>query len=289
MVSAAARGRAVGSQDAPRAVNIGAVLELLRRDFPDISISKIRYLEDQGLVEPLRTAAGYRKFTPAHVERLRYVLEVQRDHYLPLRVIREHLDALDRGLEPPVVPAASGTTPRLVEIVPDRPDQPDQPDHVGRPDLPDLSEAAVPVASAGQASRVTPSGQNIQDPRPAPGRRFSRAQLLAVTGIDEALLADLQAHSLVSARPSGHFDAEAVAVARVVGALAGFGIEPRHLRAFRAAADREAGLIEQVTSPLRRRGESAGTRAEDVARELSALCAELHSALLQTALERGWH
>lgn len=213
MPSAAAGGRASGPErnrmaDEPRAMSIGAVLELLRQDFPDISISKIRYLEDQGLVEPLRTAAGYRKFTPGHVDRLRYVLGVQRDHYMPLRVIREHLDALDRGHEPPV---------RLVEVVPELP----------------------------------------PDPEPA-HHRFTRQQLLEA---------------------AGQFEADAVAIARAASELAVFGLEPRHLRAFRTAADREAGLIEQVTSSRR--------HSADVAQELTALCVQLHSALLKAALERG--
>jgi len=268
VVGATAAGRASGPDDAPRAVSIGAVLELLRQEFPDISISKIRYLEDQGLVEPLRTAAGYRKFTPAHVERLRYVLAVQRDHYMPLRVIRDHLDALDRGLEVPVRPVVEAdAAPRLVEIVPDP--QPSS----GR------FEASCPEEPLPHHSQRPPS---FSGPL-----RYSRAQLLHAAQIDEGMLADLQSHGLVAARPGGHFDVEAVAVARAAGGLADFGIEPRHLRSFRTAADREAGLIEQVTSPLRRRGEGGGAQAEETARELSGLCAALHAALVRAALERG--
>ena len=256
-MSAAAGGHAAGPSSGSgaqaRAMSIGAVLELLRQDFPDISISKIRYLEDQGLVEPERTAAGYRKFTPGHVDRLRYVLGVQRDHYMPLRVIREHLDAVDQGLEAPVGPYGAGVAqgpyrgaPRLVEAVPDLPEA-------------------------------------HHEPR----RRFSRGQLLVAAEIDAGMLADLESHGLVSARPAGHFDADAVAVARVAGELAAFGLEPRHLRPFRTAADREAGLIEQVTNPLRRRGEGRSAQAEDVAEELTALVVQLHAALLKAALERG--
>ncbi|WP_285624789.1 MerR family transcriptional regulator [Kineosporia sp. NBRC 101677] len=219
----------MGDASGSRAMSIGAVLELLRQDFPDISISKIRYLEDQGLVEPLRTAAGYRKFTPEHVERLRYVLGVQRDHYLPLRVIREHLDALDQG-----APAA----PRLVEVAPE------------------------PPVEAGTR------------------RRFTRGEVLAAAAVDEALLAELESHGLVVARPGGDLDADAAAVARAAAELGAFGLEPRHLRAFRTAADREAGLIEQVT---RGRGQAGGQSAP----ELTALCVQLHSALLKAALERG--
>ncbi len=229
MAGAAAGPRANGAGDETGAMSIGAVLELLRQDFPDISISKIRYLEDQGLVEPLRTAAGYRKFTPGHVDRLRYVLGVQRDHYMPLRVIREHLDALDRGHEPPV---------RLVEVVPELP----------------------------------------PDPEPA-HHRFTRQQLLEAAGIDAGMLAELESHGLIGARSAGQFEADAVAIARAASELAVFGLEPRHLRAFRTAADREAGLIEQVTSSRR--------HSADVAQELTALCVQLHSALLRAALERG--
>jgi DNA-binding transcriptional MerR regulator len=85
-----------GDQRTPR-FTIGEVLTLLRDDFPDVTISKIRYLESEDLVHPQRTASGYRKFSSADVDRLRYVLVAQRDHYLPLKVIKEHLDALDRG------------------------------------------------------------------------------------------------------------------------------------------------------------------------------------------------
>ena len=82
-------------------MGIGETVSTLRPDFPDVSVSKIRFLESEGLVAPLRTPSGYRKYTPAHLERIRYVLTMQRDHYLPLKVIADHLDALDRGLTPP--------------------------------------------------------------------------------------------------------------------------------------------------------------------------------------------
>jgi DNA-binding transcriptional MerR regulator len=226
----------------PSALSIGAVLALLRPDFPDVTISKIRFLEEQGLVEPDRTPSGYRKFTHADIERLRYVLGVQRDHYMPLRVIREHLDALDRGVEPPVTGAGPGA-PRLVP---------------------------EPAGTAG------------------PDPRLSRAQLREAAGVDEELLAALESHGLVAPRPGTRtYDADAVVVARTAGELLAFGIEPRHLRAFRATAEREAGLVEQVVSPLRRqRGPEAG-RAEEAAREVAGLCVRLHAALVKAAVERN--
>jgi DNA-binding transcriptional MerR regulator len=232
--SAAGRRRAE-----PSALSIGAVLALLRPDFPDVTISKIRFLEEQGLVEPDRTPSGYRKFTHADIERLRYVLSIQRDHYMPLRVIREHLDALDRGLEPPVTATAPGA-PRLVA------------DGVG-----DV--------------------------------RLTREQLREAAGVDDGLVAALESHGLVVPRPgTSTYDADAVVVARTAGELATFGIEPRHLRAFRATADREAGLVEQVVSPLRRqRGPEAAGRAEEAAREVAGLCVRLHAALVKAAVERN--
>jgi DNA-binding transcriptional MerR regulator len=223
----------------PSTLSIGAVLALLRPDFPDVTISKIRFLEEQGLVEPERTPSGYRKFSHADIERLRYVLSVQRDHYMPLRVIREHLDALDRGEEPPV----TGTKP-------------------GGPRL---------VGESGLDARLT------------------RRDLCAAAGIDDPLLAELESHGLVLPGPGTRpYDADDVVVARTAGELATFGIEPRHLRAFRAAAEREAGLVEQVVSPLRhQRGPEAAGRAEELSREVAGLCVRLHASLVKAAVERN--
>lgn len=237
-----ARASSHGTDGAP--MNIGAVLALLQQEFPDVSISKIRYLEDQGLVEPERTASGYRKFFAADIDRLRYVLGVQRDAYLPLRVIRDHLEALDAGLEPPV--SRGPRTPRLVE--PDR-----------RPQ---------------QRSGV---------------RRLGRAELLEAARVSDPVLTDLEAHGLVTAR-SGRYDEDAVLIAATARQLGDFGIEPRHLRAFRSAADREAGLVEQVVNPVRRqRDPQAAARAEELTRELTVLCLRLHAVLVKTALDRDSH
>jgi len=214
-----------------------------------VTISKIRFLEEQGLVTPERTAAGYRKFDHHDLERLRYVLTVQRDHYLPLRVIREHLDALDGGLEPPLLPGLGPRSPRLVR---------------------------------------QGEGTAREAEQPAPAEvRLDRRQFLQACGIDEQLLRALESFGLVTSRASG-FDADAVVVARTAGELAAFGVEPRHLRAFRTGADREAGLVEQVVAPLRRqRGAESAARAEETARELAALCVRLHAALVKAAIDRG--
>jgi DNA-binding transcriptional MerR regulator len=224
----------------PGALSIGEVLGRLRPEFADVTISKIRFLEAEGLVEPGRSPSGYRKFTETDVERLRYVLTAQRDHYLPLKVIKEHLAAIDRGLEPP---AAAGARPAPPAAVVSR------------------AEAGLPVAADFDA-----------DPA---GLRLTRDELLAAAGIDPGLLEQLTSYGLLSA---GEYDADALLVARTAGELAGYGVEPRHLRSFRTAAEREVGLIEQVT------GRRDDSRATEVERELAALSVRLHAALVRTAL-----
>lgn len=225
---------------------------MLRADFPDVTISKIRFLEAEGLVEPERTSAGYRKFSHADVQRLRYVLTAQRDHYLPLRVIKEHLDALDRGLEP-ADHTRSG--PRVPQSL------------VSAEGLPG------PEAFAKDRNDV----------------RLSRKELLEAAELDDATLRELEQFQLVSTRAgTNHYDGTALVVAKTVGEMAHFGIEPRHLRAFKAAADREVGLVEQVVTPLvRQRNPEARARAEEAARELASLSVRLHAALVKAGLRPG--
>jgi DNA-binding transcriptional MerR regulator len=229
-------------------LSIGQVLAGLRDDFPDVTISKIRFLEAEGLVEPERAPSGYRRFTPADVERLRYVLAAQRDHYLPLKVIREHLDAIDRGLSP----AAP----------------------LGRPGVPrEVGQVEAPAAAD--------LGRDSADVV------LTRAELLEAAGATEKQLAALEGHGLVTATKSGHYDADALAVARVCVDLAAFGLEPRHLRPFRTAADREIDLVEQVVAPLlRRRDGDAPSRAEETAREVAVLTVALRTALVRVGVRR---
>ncbi|MEU5164058.1 MerR family transcriptional regulator [Streptomyces sp. NPDC020875] len=237
-----------------RLMSIGTVLTQLHDEFPEVTISKIRFLEAEGLVEPRRTPSGYRKFSRSDVERLAQVLRMQRDHYLPLKVIREHLDAVARG-EQPQLPAPG--TPR------------------------DGSEPggaeSVPGAGPGPVAVVEPEGPTAA--------RVGRSELLAAAGVSAEELADWESYGLLVAAADGSYDAGAVTVARLVAELGRFGLEPRHLRAMRAAADREAGLVEQVVAPLRRhRNPQTRARAEATARELAGLSVQLHAALMETSL-----
>ncbi|WP_338041059.1 MerR family transcriptional regulator [Nocardioides solisilvae] len=230
-------------------MNIGQVLDVLRPDFPGITIPKIRFLEDKGLIKPERTPAGYRKFSHDDVERLRYVLRMQRDHYLPLKVIGEHLDAIDRGLEPPPIEAVVPTVPQVA-----------------------LSSDGLPSPeSFARRSDV----------------RLSRRELLKIAEVSEELLGQLEQFGLISARPgTGHYDTDALVIARTARELADFGFEPRHLRAFKTSADREVGLVEQVVAPLKRgRDAAAQARAEEAVSEIAALSVRLHATLVKKGLQ----
>jgi DNA-binding transcriptional MerR regulator len=220
-------------------LSIGEVLSKLRSEFPDVTISKIRFLETEGLLEPARTPSGYRKFTANDLERLRYVLAAQRDQYLPLRVIKENLAALDRGL----APAANGSGPRVASV-----------------------NGEVPAFAADKSLKLT------------------RSELLEAANINEKQLAELESYGLVSIK-GRYYDGDALSVARVVSELSAFGIEGRHLRSFKTAADREISLIEQIIAPLlKQRGSEAVARAGEVQRELASLSVKLHSALLSSGL-----
>ncbi|WP_431913084.1 transcriptional regulator FtsR [Nonomuraea jabiensis] len=202
-------------------MSIGEVLALLQGEFPDVTISKIRFLEGEGLIEPERSPSGYRKFTHLHVEQLRFILREQRDHYLPLRVIKDRM-------------AESFGRPRAVQ----------------------------------EKKEV----------------RLSRAELLEAAEIDDETLTELEDYGLL-APVARRYDEEALNVARSVGALARFGLHARHLRAVKAAAERECGLVEQTVAPiLKRRAPGAIGEADEVARELSTLLLDLHASLVRSGI-----
>ncbi len=225
-------------------MSIGEVLAQLRAEFPDTTISKLRFLEAEGLVEPQRTASGYRKYSWNDVARLRFVLTAQRDQYLPLRVIREQLAALERGDEP-----LGRQRPSLVAVGPD--------------------------------GDLTGDGPAVE----AADARVPRADLVRRTGIAEQMLTELEQLGLVTSRPPGWFDADAVVIVEAVVGLTRHGLELRHLRAFRAGAEREVGLFSQMLAPMVRQNDPAArARAAETARELTALSQRLHAALVRTGL-----
>lgn len=229
-------------------MSIGAVLDLLRPDFPDVTISKIRFLEAEGLVTPERTASGYRQFTAYDCARLRFILTAQRDQYLPLKVIKSQLDAQPDGELPP---SGSG---------------------YGQPRL-------VPVSGGREDSAAVAPAQV----------RLSREDLLARSGVDDELLTALIKAGVITPSFRGpgatFFDEHSVVIAQCARALADYGVEPRHLRAFRSAADRQSDLIAQIAGPVVKAGKAgARDRADDLAREVAALAITLHTSLIKSAV-----
>jgi DNA-binding transcriptional MerR regulator len=201
-------------------VSIGQVLDELSAEFPDVSPSKIRFLEAEGLIRPLRSNSGYRRFSAADITRLRFILTAQRDEYLPLRVIKERLDAIDGG---------------------------------------DGGDAAGGV----------------------PLLAMTRSELLTAAGAAEELLAELEDYGLI--RRARSYGAQPLSVLRSAVHLGAHGIQPRHLRAIKAAAERETALVEQAVAPLARQ---KGSRepALRAAHDIAGHIARLHATLVEDGL-----
>ncbi|WP_068399445.1 transcriptional regulator FtsR [Kribbia dieselivorans] len=237
----------------PGELTIGAVVDELRPDFDDVSISKIRYLEAEGLVSPRRTTAGYRLFSLDDVQRLRYILTAQRDRFLPLRVIREELDAIDRGTMTP---------------------------HGGE------GAAGAPQAPV---SDGVPRAKDLAAPTTL---RLTRHELGQRTGLTGAQLESLVGYGLIA--PDGEYlDEDDLVVASAAASLIQFGIEPRHLRPFVSAADREVTLVGHAVSqrgpgrsPTASTPASGSASTSVIAAEVARQCLALHVALVRKALRQ---
>ncbi|WP_280245873.1 MerR family transcriptional regulator [Nocardia abscessus] len=261
-------------------MSIGSVLDLLRPDFPDVTISKIRFLEAEGLIRPERTPSGYRRFSVADVERLRFVLTAQRDQYLPLKVIKEQLEAIDSGAATLGVREARARAHSVRSGAPEPgPGAPDA-EHAAPG-----SERGVRPVAAPRRLGVVPTEVSPDDLRFDHEIRVTRADLLEQAGIDERFLTDLIRANLITPGPAGYFDADAVTLAKTARAMAEFGLEARHLRAFKLAADREAALVAQIVAPIAKsRDADARARAEETVRELAALSLTLHTCLVKSSV-----
>ena len=232
-------------------LSIGEVLDSVRGDFPDVSISKIRFLEAEGLITPERTPAGYRKFFEPDVARLRYILSLQRDHFLPLKVIKDRLAQAD----------ASGSYPE-----------------------------AEPPGARGAAPAPAPNGRSASaGDGEAPGIQSSvqltRAELLDAAGLSEVQLRGLEDFGVVGKRDTDVYDENDLVVAKASGKFFAFGVEPRHLRMYRQFADREAAFFEQIVTPaLKRKSVDAGDEAHQSVVELLTLSRQMREAALRSSL-----
>ncbi|GAB3710219.1 transcriptional regulator FtsR [Mariniluteicoccus flavus] len=237
--------------------SIGQVLNILKAEFPDISISKIRFLESEGLVSPERApSSGYRKYADRDVERLRYILSVQKNHYLPLKVIREHLDMMDRGMAPPRIDAP---TPAA--------------------ESPAAESTTATPAQAQPGVRATPPAQGQR----RPALRMSRRELLEASGLTEPQLIELEKETLVvPRRGTSYYGRDAVTIAIAARRLAEFGIDARHLRQVKSFAHREYGLVEQAVTPYQRR--AGGNR--QITHDATQLMIHVHAAMMRIAADR---
>jgi len=277
-------------------LSIGEVLGLLLEEFPDITISKIRFLESQGLIVPERTASGYRKFYDDDVQRLRYILTEQKDKFLPLRVIKDRLDTPPTGTERPEPQRREARGLKNVVSA----------SEVTKREEKEEAEAVtdIPVTKTHPASRVTKAvaasnerqAQSatrrpaLPDPSDAVGRpaTYSRAELLELSRLDEATLKDLEAFHLVAARQvgaQGLFDEHDLAVAEVARGFADAGFDVRHLKSWKISAEREAGLFEQRVLPvLRRRSPESRQESNELLDDLSDLGGRLRAILVARAV-----
>jgi DNA-binding transcriptional MerR regulator len=255
-------------------MSIGEVLAVLKPEFADITVSKIRFLEGAGLVQPDRSASGYRKFSDDDVARLRFVLRAQRDQYLPLRVIRQRLADLEQvgGLHAKGGPAAgepSGATP--AQAAPDRATVPG---------------GAMPPGA--QQEQGAGAGQSIGAAPPSDAQ-FTREELCRAAGATVEQLLELESFGLVSARGSGErgawYGGDDLVLLRLARELADYGLEARHLRMYKLFAEREAALFEQVVAPLvRQRNPEARTRARQTIEALAQLGSRMRELALRSAV-----
>jgi len=245
-------------------MSIGEVLGVLQPDFPDVTVSKIRFLESEGLIDPERTASGYRKFYQRDLDRLRFILTLQRDSYLPLKVIRERLAEFDAGL----VPAASTTGNGSV-----------------------TTTGAVPVSAAPETAGRSPRPEVEADEDLAEasvGLHLNESDLAAAVGLEPGQVAMLREFGVIC--PHGmngdtYYDQDDLLVGKIARDFLQFGIEPRHLKMFRHFAEREAALFEQIVLPaLRNRSPETRRQATQSLSELARLSKKLRHAFLRQNL-----
>ncbi|MEH3052680.1 MAG: MerR family transcriptional regulator [Patulibacter minatonensis] len=252
----AEQAQTAGDATRTRGVTIGAVCQTLRQEFPDISISKIRYLEDQRLLTPERTPGGYRLYSQGDIDRLRSILRMQRDEFLPLRIIRQEL-AAGRGTAREAAPTAD---PRPAGTTVD-----------GQTATGQQRQTNVSVLSKGSYHR--------------------QSDVLAEARADERLLKELADFGLIAGTAgkdgSTLYDDAEREIVFAAAALSRYGIGARHLRTFRSSADREAGLLQQLLGPaLQSRNPERRKEAVDVLDDLAVTVSRLSHLLLVRDLRR---
>jgi DNA-binding transcriptional MerR regulator len=230
--------------------SIGEVLVAVKTEFPDITISKIRFLESEGLIEPERTPSGYRKFYVDDVDRLKSILRMQRDEYLPLKVIKERLakgdgDGMDEA--PTIEQAVGGVEPASAEV----------------PGSEELAEGPT-------------------------GLQMSLEEMSAATGVERERIKELESFQIVCGHgPEGarYYDGDDYVILSIVKDFLRYGIEPRHLTMYKHFADRESAFFEALVAPtLRQKNPEARRTAAQTLADLTVTSRKFKQALLRTTL-----
>ena len=253
-------------------LSIGEVLSLLRPEFPDLTISKIRFLESQGLLNPERTPSGYRKFYEGDVDRLRWVLRQQREQYLPLKVIKGRLGAEgSEDAEPEAAGRVATAAPPAEEPV--------------RREAPVSAPRSAPAPASAPETAAPLSGPLDAG---ATGASLTLEELAAAAGLRVEQVQDLERFGLFAGRSVGgsnYYEEDSLVIARLAAGFLRFGVEGRHLRMYKTAAEREASFFEQLVMPLlKQRNPSARRQAIETLQELGRLGQGLRSAMLRQAL-----
>ena len=271
--------------------SIGEILDDLRGDFPDISVSKIRFLESQGLISPERSPSGYRQFTETDLELLRWILRQQRDHYLPLKVIRRRLKegdgpgsevdvsaTVEEAQAPSVGQAPARVAAALVSVDEARLKLPDPPPPVDD-DVWLVSDGPDPAGSA------APSAAPTDDLWPPDGEiALSRADICKQAGIDEGAIAELESYGLLPAEGAEGYGPEALRVAQACAGFFAYGVEARHLKMYKRFAEQEAAILQQVVPQASAKDPGAAAKAADAMCDLARLGAALRLSMLRVGL-----
>ena len=267
-------------------LSIGEVLALLLEDFPDVTISKIRFLESQGLIQPERTASGYRKFYDDDVELLRCVLREQKDNFLPLKVIKDRLDTGE------IDPTNEVQRPRGFANLPDETSEVPvdgslgasrHPSSSGSPSRTPSTPTSVPAAVAAPQ----PSADETGSMALRSGVVLDRAEVCSMSGLSSEQLGQAESYGVVVPAANGSYDEDALEIARIAKRFLDLGVDARHLRGWRVAADREAGLFEQVIQPLiRQRNPQSNDHAVAQLNELAQYGGQLRAAMMRTLLRQ---
>ena len=278
--------------------SIGEILDDLRGDFPDISVSKIRFLESQGLISPERSPSGYRQFTEADLDLLRWILRQQRDHYLPLKVIRRRLKegdgpgrevdlggSADGGTATSTSTSATSQAPARVAAasvavdearlkLPDLP-PPTEDDVWLVSDGPDPATASVPTAPPAAPDELWPAGDDA---------RYSRNDLRQQAGLDERAISELESFGLLPAEGPEGYGPEALRIAQACAGFFTYGVEARHLKMYKRFAEQEAAILNQVVPGVSPKDPGAAARAAEALTDLARLGAALRLAMLRVGV-----